>query len=136
MFERNYYMQQSRAFTLLELITVVVIIGILAIAAMPTFMRSVERSRQAEGVNLASACAQANERFRIQNGAYTAVLANLDIEFPNAPRFFGNPAPAAGGGCTITRNAVASARWGLYTITVSAAGVASCAGGTECPGGL
>jgi type IV pilus assembly protein PilA len=45
---------QARGFTILELMTVVAVIGILAAIAFPTYLASVPRAQAAEGVGLLS----------------------------------------------------------------------------------
>jgi type IV pilus assembly protein PilE len=66
-------------FTLIELLVVVLIIGILAAIAVPQYRISVLKSRySALYVNLKS-LAEAEERFYLENGQYTANMGDLDV---------------------------------------------------------
>lgn len=69
---------KSRAFTLIELMIVVVIISFLAVLAVPQLIRYKARAYQAEvAVNLAS-LHTAQQTFFAQNGYYTSVLVGED----------------------------------------------------------
>ena len=98
-------------FTLLELMIVVIIIAILAAIALPQYLKTAERSRAAEALQILASIRAAEHRYRVENGAYTAGLANLDIDVPG---FNGNPASpnwtfttgaAAGANAVATRSA-------------------------------
>ena len=63
-------MRRSRAFTLIELMIVVAVIGILAAIAIPAYNQYVERARQADGMDALQNAAQRLERCYSQYGAY------------------------------------------------------------------
>ena len=75
-------------FTLLELLMVVIIIGILAAAAIPTYSRTVEKSRSAEAMNYLGALRGSELRFAAQQGQvlapniYTQTIGDLDVDAP------------------------------------------------------
>ena len=75
-------------FTLLELLVVVIIIAILAAIALPQYLRTAERARSAEALQVLAAIRAAQHRYRVENGAYAAALGDLDIDVPG---FNGNP---------------------------------------------
>lgn len=77
----------KKAFTLIELLIVIIIIGILAALAMPQYTRIAEQSRQAEGVRLLGSIRTAQERYYARFNEYTLIDGGLDIEIP-APRYF------------------------------------------------
>jgi len=113
---------KGRGFTLVELAVVVVIIGVPAAFAVPTFISSVERLRVAEAFNYLSAVQAAQERYHARRGTYCDVITDLDIKFA-APHNFSVELIAAGSTTsledswtlTLTRTG-ASAGYGEYTV--------------------
>lgn len=63
---------QQRGFTLIELLIVMVIAGILAMIAVPSYQASVMKSRRADGRVVLNDTAQRLERCYTQFGAYDA----------------------------------------------------------------
>ena len=74
----------KKGFTLIELLVVVLIIGILSAIALPQYEKAVERTRAAEGIVLARAILDAQQRYYLANGSYTQDLNDLDIEIPGS----------------------------------------------------
>ena len=60
----------KKAFTLVELLVVVLIIGILAAIAVPYYQEAVEKSIMQEAIINLKAIAKANDVFYLQNGRY------------------------------------------------------------------
>ena len=74
----------KKAFTLVELIIVVIIIGILASIAIPQFNKTMERSRIAEASAVLGAIRGAQLRYKLENPAgYALDYTKLDIDLPN-----------------------------------------------------
>ena len=75
-------MKNKKAFTLLELLVVVLIIGILAAIALPQYKKAVEKARMAEAVTIVKAIAQAHQRYYMINGNYLSCreLDAIDID--------------------------------------------------------
>jgi len=61
-----------RGFTLIELVIVILIIGILAAIAYPSYIDSVRKARRAEGKAAITRALQAEERFYTANNVYRA----------------------------------------------------------------
>jgi type IV pilus assembly protein PilA len=67
--------KQKKAFTLIELMIVVAIIGILAAIAVPNFVKFQCRSKQSEAKGNLKALYVAEEAFRAENDRYGSVAA-------------------------------------------------------------
>ena len=76
-----------KGFTLIELLVVVLIMGILASVAMPQYFKSVEKARSAEGIEILSAIASAQERTYMKRGTYEWNRPLHDIGFGNLSYF-------------------------------------------------
>ena len=77
-------MQQNTkaGFTLIELLVVVLIIGILAAVALPQYQRAIEKSRFAEGLNLARSIHHAQQMYKLEHGVFATSLNQLDLKLP------------------------------------------------------
>ena len=78
-------MKNNKGFTLVELLVVVLIIGILAAMAMPAYFKAVERSRAAEADTIIGAVVNAQNRYKMKTGKYTANWKNIDTAPQGAP---------------------------------------------------
>lgn len=66
------YRDDSRGFTLIELMIVVAIVAVLAAIALPTYQNYIARAQVAESVSAASSVKTAITVFRASNGAWPA----------------------------------------------------------------
>lgn len=83
----------KKAFTLLELIIVVIIMGILISIAIPTFRVSIEKARTAEAISILGNIRLAQTRYFTSYGAYTWEPAKLDITVSSSRFFYFAPLP-------------------------------------------
>ena len=114
------FKNKKSGFTLAEIIVTVIIASVLMSLAIPRFTRSLERIRVAEGVEILTALLRAQKAYEMGTGSYTAVLADLDVEFPNAENFNLPPTVAAA-------NPIASVtRTGGYRLDISDLGAITC----------
>ena len=67
-------MDRNKGFTLIELMLSVVIIGILASIAIPTYTSYMERARRAEGKGALELLAAAQERYFSSNNKYGSLV--------------------------------------------------------------
>ena len=68
----------SKGFTVIELLIVVIMVTALAMAAVPSFMGALRKSRRAEAISALAELQHAQERWRANNPAYTG-----DLSFSN-----------------------------------------------------
>ena len=73
----------KRAFTLMELVIAVLIIGILAAVAVPMYKHAMIKSRFSTVMPVAKTIADAQESYYLRNGQYASEQAALDVTPPN-----------------------------------------------------
>ena len=78
-------------FTLIELLVVVLIIGILAAVALPSYEKAVWKSRNAQLKTAVRSVIQAQKVYYMANGHYADSFGDLDIDYSL-------PAPSSGAG--------------------------------------
>ena len=115
-------------FTLIELMITVVIVGILASIAYPSYLSQVRKSRRADAVQALAQVQQAQERWRANNTTYSAQLTNTAV-LPALPNGLGVSPATAGGYYTL---AVSSNTGTGYVATATAVSGKSQAGDTDC----
>lgn len=69
----------SSGFTLIELMVVVAIVAILGSLAYPSFVEQIRKSRRSDAVAAITGVRHAQERFRANNPAYAANMADLNL---------------------------------------------------------
>lgn len=70
---------QREAFTLMELMIVVVVIAIIAAFAVPNYQKSVERAHLRDAITQLQAVNAANQIYRARDGAYWPTVNGQDI---------------------------------------------------------
>ena len=101
-------------FTLIELMIVVAIVGVLAAVAYPSYKRSVEKSRRAEGKALILDAANRQERRFGDTNKYTDNMINLG--------YAADPAESENGHYEVD-SASSTAGFFDFTLTATAVGV-------------
>ncbi len=78
----------NQGFTLIELVITVVIVGILAAIAIPSFVDQVRKGRRADAFDAMARVQQDQERFRSQNLKYAESLADLKLPTSSAAGYY------------------------------------------------
>ena len=76
---------KNKAFTLIEVLIVVLIIGILAAIAVPQYKKAVELAKTKNAWALLNSVYEAQQRYYLANGKYAAQFDMLDIAVPDWP---------------------------------------------------
>lgn len=108
--------RSDRGFTLVELMITVVVIGILASLAYPSFMGSLRKGRRAEAFTALTAVQQAQERWRANNSTYASDLSSTP------PAGLGLAATTAGGLYSISIGNTSATGYDAIATSVSGKG--------------
>lgn len=74
----------TKAFTLLELIVVIIILGILATLGFSQYMKMVEKGRGAEARMVLGQIRTSQELYKLEYGSYSASISRLPVNAPTA----------------------------------------------------
>ena len=112
--------QASRAFTLIELMIVITIVGILSMLGVVGYRKLILGAHTSEATRMVQAIKVGEELYHAENHAYlgTASLATVTSSFwPNAaPANIYSPWSGATGTCTAPCTGACSACWGLLPV--------------------
>lgn len=112
--------QQQNGFTLIELMITVVIVGILAGIAYPSYQDSVMKSRRADAKGALLGLANAMERHFTETNSYLG--AGTTSNNTGSPTIFSTTSPVGGGTAyyNLTINAVTASTYTLYATPTGA----------------
>ena len=74
--------QPSSGFTLIELLVVIIIIGILAAIALPSFLNQAAKAKQSEAKSYVGSVNRAQQSYRIEKPVFATDVASLEIGIP------------------------------------------------------
>ncbi|HEY9627466.1 MAG TPA: type IV pilin-like G/H family protein [Coleofasciculaceae cyanobacterium] len=75
--------KSEKGFTLIELLVVIIIIGILAAIALPSFLNQAAKSKQSEGKTTIGAVNRAQQAYRIEGDSFANSIDALKIGLPS-----------------------------------------------------
>lgn len=119
----------KKAFTLMELLIVVLIIGILAMLATPMYRKTIETSKATNAVSILNMIANANRMYQLDNNAY---LSGKIDDSCNS-----QTCSTATEACKLVAcGYLAKQKWSDYQWTFCACDTTgTCCAGTSCAGG-
>ncbi|MFT5387292.1 MAG: type IV pilus assembly protein PilA [Lysobacterales bacterium] len=80
-------LKTNNAFTLLEIIVVIIIVGVIASLALPRMGHTIERSKVSEALQILSSIRSAQIVYEFENAGYAADIDDLDITIPALTHF-------------------------------------------------
>lgn len=111
---------RKKGFTLVELMVVIIIIGICAGIAIPSYRNAVEKTWKGKATHTLACIWAAEKRYHIDYGTYADALDKLDVEIPaDDLKYYKYTIPSAG---TTDFQVKAEKKAGSYYFTVNAAG--------------
>ena len=78
----------NEGFTLIELLVVIIIVGVLAAIALPSFLNQIGKARGSEAKTNIGVINRAQQAYRLENQTFTGNVTNLDAKLDLANTFY------------------------------------------------
>lgn len=128
------YIQKSYAYSLAEIVVVIVILSVLATLAIVKYGSSSERMRAGEGVKTLQFLRESQEIYRQQNGSYAPTITSLGLTM-STMEYFQNPVVSntdVDALATVTRKGSNFTEGAPYDLRISQTGVVTCISSSYC----
>ncbi|HEY9828162.1 MAG TPA: type IV pilin-like G/H family protein [Stenomitos sp.] len=79
--------KNNEGFTLIELLVVIIIVGVLAAIALPSFLNQIGKARGSEAKSNLGTMNRSQQSYRLENNTFASTLTNLDARISG--KFYG-----------------------------------------------